>query len=127
MSIDYTECLLKLYPTLKFSIENNDINKFTTEENFTLPSNELFVQTQTEIDNNKALNILRNYRNFLLDYTYKYSLSDYPYRSEDLKNEWLTFRQQLRDLTTTENPTLDENGNLTNVNWPTYPDNGNYP
>ena len=127
MSIDYTECLLKLYPTLKFSIENNDINKFTTEENFTLPSNELFVQTQTEIDNNKALNILRNYRNFLLDYTDKYSLSDYPYRSEDLKNEWLTFRQQLRDLTTTENPTLDENGNLTNVNWPTYPDNGNYP
>lgn len=127
MSIDYAECLLKLYPKLKFSIEDNDINKLKIEDDIEIPSNELFLQTQIEINNEKPLKILRNYRDFLLNYTDKYSLSDYPHKSEDLKNEWLEFRQKLRDLTKTETPTLDENGNLINVNWPTYPDNGDYP
>ena len=31
------------------------------------------------------------------------------------------YRQALRDLPSTAEPTLDENGNLTNVPWPTKP------
>jgi hypothetical protein len=30
----------------------------------------------------------------------------------------IDYRQALRDLPETEDPQLDENGNLTNVNWP---------
>ena len=31
------------------------------------------------------------------------------------------YRQALRDITETQTPTLDENGQLTNVTWPTKP------
>lgn len=36
-------------------------------------------------------------------------------------NEWQTYRQALRDITT-QTPSLDENGNLTGINWPTPPE-----
>ncbi len=32
----------------------------------------------------------------------------------------IDYRQALRDLPETADPQLDENGNLTNVTWPTY-------
>jgi hypothetical protein len=32
----------------------------------------------------------------------------------------IDYRQALRDLPSTADPQLDENGNLTNVTWPTY-------
>jgi len=32
----------------------------------------------------------------------------------------IDYRQALRDLPATADPQLDENGNLTNVTWPTY-------
>ena len=34
----------------------------------------------------------------------------------------LDYRQALRDLPSTASPTLDENGQLTNVTWPTKPE-----
>ena len=37
--------------------------------------------------------------------------------------EWQTYLQQLRDLPANSEPQLDEFGNLTNVNWPTPPEN----
>lgn len=36
--------------------------------------------------------------------------------------EWKTYRQALRDLPSTASPSLDENGNLTGVTWPTKPE-----
>ena len=38
------------------------------------------------------------------------------------KAEWATYRQALRDLPSTASPSLDENGNLTGVTWPTKPE-----
>jgi len=32
------------------------------------------------------------------------------------------YRQALRDLPASANPTLDENGQLTNITWPTKPE-----
>ena len=37
--------------------------------------------------------------------------------------EWKTYRQALRDLPATAEPQLNEFGNLTNVEWPTPPEN----
>ena len=37
------------------------------------------------------------------------------------KEAWQTYRQALRDLPQNSTPELDENGELTNVTWPTPP------
>jgi len=40
--------------------------------------------------------------------------------SEAQKLEWQTYRQSLRDITT-QTPSLDSDGNLTGIIWPTRP------
>jgi hypothetical protein len=42
--------------------------------------------------------------------------------TEAKKEEWKTYRQTLRDLPSTADPKLDENGKLINVTWPTEPE-----
>ena len=37
-------------------------------------------------------------------------------------SDWKTYRQTLRDLPSKSEPQLDENGQLTNVTWPTKPE-----
>ena len=41
--------------------------------------------------------------------------------SDSKKAEWETYRQALRDLPLTANPTLDSDGNLQGVTWPDEP------
>ena len=38
-----------------------------------------------------------------------------------MTDDWKIYRQALRDLPSSASPTLDEQGNLTNVTWPTKP------
>jgi DNA phosphorothioation-dependent restriction protein DptG len=64
---------------------------------------------------------LRHERNIKLLETDKYSINDWPHASEEVKQAWVTYRQALRDLPSISTPQLDENGNLTNVTWPTPP------
>jgi hypothetical protein len=42
--------------------------------------------------------------------------------SNEIKQKWATYRQALRDLPANCNPSLDNNGNLTGVEWPTKPE-----
>ena len=65
--------------------------------------------------------ILRCERNKLLRNTDKYMISDFPHSSESKKNEWITYRQLLRDLPSTQTPELDDLGDLINITWPTPP------
>lgn len=37
------------------------------------------------------------------------------------KEDWKIYRQALRDLPSNSNPTIDANGNITNISWPTKP------
>ena len=67
-----------------------------------------------------AINILREYRDILLNLTDRYSLPDYPHSSDEIKQSWLTYRQSLRDITS-QTPDLDSNGNLIGITWPTDP------
>ena len=50
-----------------------------------------------------------------------YSIPDFGHASEEVKQAWLTYRQELRDLLSTSTPGLDENGQLTGVTWSTPP------
>lgn len=64
-----------------------------------------------------AMDLLRMQRNYLIAETDWRVLSDYPGSNQA---EWKTYRQALRDITT-QTPSLDENGELTGINWPNPP------
>jgi hypothetical protein len=63
-----------------------------------------------------AINLLRFKRNRLLAET------DWMANSDVTMSEgWRVYRQALRDLPNTQTPSLDENGQLTNITWPEKP------
>ena len=41
--------------------------------------------------------------------------------SDTKRQEWITYRQALRDITATQTPQIDEYGNLTNITYLTRP------
>ena len=52
------------------------------------------------------------------------ALTDWRFRSDLTPSQaWFDYCQALRDLPANSTPTLDENGQLTGVNWPTPPEN----
>jgi len=64
----------------------------------------------------RALNLLREQRNQLLAQSDWMAVSD-----RVMTQAQIDYRQALRDLPANSEPQLDENGNLTNVTWPTKP------
>jgi hypothetical protein len=62
-----------------------------------------------------AMDQLRMQRNSLLDQSDWMAVSD-----RTMTQAQIDYRQALRDLPQTADPQLDEQGNLTNVTWPTY-------
>ena len=73
----------------------------------------------TELRNAEPMRLLREERNRKLAETDWKDLPSYPGTDQE---EWRTYRQSLRDLPSTASPELDEQGNLTNVTWPTKPE-----
>jgi hypothetical protein len=94
------------------------------DDNFAKPHDEMYESalyklTYTEEARILAFNKLREERNVLLDKSDKYMTRDYPRKHE--VEDWIMYRQALRDLPRTARPTLDEDGNLTGVEWPAPP------
>ena len=68
------------------------------------------------------LSILRSQRNSLLSSSDIYMINDYPHKTESIKQEWIVYRQSLRDLPEVyPEPETDENDNLINVVFPDKP------
>ena len=72
-----------------------------------------------ELRNAEPMRLLREERNKKLSETDWRDLPSYPGTDQ---NDWRTYRQTLRDLPSNTEPQLDEQGNLTNVTWPTKPE-----
>jgi hypothetical protein len=94
------------------------------DDNFAKPHDEMYESalyklTYTEEARILAFNKLREERNVLLDKSDKYMTRDYPRKHE--VEDWIMYRQALRDLPRTARPILDEDGNLTGVDWPAIP------
>jgi len=68
----------------------------------------------------EAMTKLRSERDALFPSTDKYVMRDYPINDETFK-KWKRYRQHLRDLPAMSSPDLDEDGNLTGVEWPVAP------
>lgn len=84
----------------------------------TVPPTESEIQAKiTELQNAEPMRLLRLERDRKLSETDWWCCSDRtPTQAQ------LDYRQALRDLPSTASPSLDENGNLTGVTWPTKPE-----
>ena len=105
----------ELLPNANFSVEDNDYNKIIWRDDRVKPSLEAVEIKIAELKAAEPLRQLRKQRNQLLQQ------SDWMANSDvTMPTEWQTYRQALRDITT-QSPSLDSDGNLTGITWPTPP------
>ena len=71
---------------------------------------------KTELVNGEPMRLLRVERDRRLADTDWWAMSD-----RTMTTDQTTYRQALRDLPASATPSLDSNGNLTGVTWPTKP------
>jgi len=81
----------------------------------TPPSEEQIQAKIAELQAAEPMRLLRQQRNQLLQQSDWMAVSD-----RVMTQAQIDYRQALRDLPATADPQLDENGNLTNVTWPSY-------
>ena len=85
------------------------------------PTDEWYERELYKVTNAVAFNKLRDERNARLNESDKYMNPDYPHLFEMDFQTWMDYRHSLRILPDTAQPTLDEDGNLTGVEWPPVP------
>ena len=106
------EFLSSKYPKLIFGC-NGDTYESIAFESHNYPSKDVFLNDYEIWVNEKPLRQLRQQRNQLLAQSDWMAVSD-----RTMTQAQIDYRQALRDLPETADPQLDENGNLTNVTWP---------
>ena len=118
MSIQLEEAIFALCPNAKFSIIGYDYSGIKWRDERTQPTEAEIETKLAELTAAEPLRQLRIQRNQLLAATDWRMTTDYPYSDQA---EWASYRTSLRNLPESAEPTLDENGQLTNVDWPTAP------
>jgi hypothetical protein len=96
----------------------NNLKKENSEAEWVSQSGNIFksnVEILDSVIQESILDLLRIERNKLLQQTDWWVLPD-----RTATPAQLAYRQALRDLPANSTPTLDENGNLTGVEWPVY-------
>ena len=103
----------------KFEIKDTYSTLVWKDDIIPKPTEEEIQAKIVELEVAEPMRLLRQQRNQKLietDWT--------QYRDVTLSNDsdWQTYRQSLRDLPATTSPKLDDDGQLTNVTWPTKPE-----
>jgi len=86
-----------------------------------VPSWEQIQAKIAELEAAEPMRLLRMQRNRLLQESDWVTIKAYS-QGVEVSAEWKTYLQALRDLPENSEPSLDEQGNLTNVIWPTPPE-----
>lgn len=120
MKIYSGDAIKSLRPNAEFSVSETDgvrtINWLDSSQ--TQPTNDEINAEIKRLQELEAMTLLRHKRNNLL------ARSDWRANSDvTMSNEWKTYRQQLRDITKTANPKLNDNYDLdpSSITWPTEP------
>jgi len=114
MKYKIVDALNNLYDKPKYTVIDGKL--FSWEDERPQPTEEEIQAKIAELEAAEPLRLLRIQRNQLLQQT------DWRFRSDlTPSQEWIDYCQALRDLPANSEPQLDENGNLTNVNWPVPP------
>ena len=115
MMITKAEAILAINPTIQMVWHNDEI---TVTDGSVLPSESEIQAKIAELQAAEPMRLLRVERDRRI------ALTDWRFRSDlTPSQEWIDYCQELRDLPANSTPALDENGNLTGVNWPTPPEN----
>jgi hypothetical protein len=115
------QVLEKIFPGEPYTSDSTTWDSVVFENIAKPVDNTIYEYTLYKLTNVEAIKKMREERNLLLDQSDKYVIIDYPHRLElDIQN-WIDYRQALRNLPTTARPTLDEDGKLKDVEWPTVP------
>ena len=113
------DAVSSLCPNISFRVGSSydSIEFIDPPESFTPPSREEVEAKKAELEAAEPMRLLRQERNRRLAETDWMANSDVV-----MADDWKTYRQLLRDLPATQEPELDEQGNLTNVVWPEVPE-----
>ena len=110
-----------LFPGVPYTSDGTWESVILDGGNIVKPVDQVYEVELYKVANVEAIKKFREERNVLLDKSDKYMTKDYPHRLElDIQN-WVEYRRALRDLPATARPTLDEDGNLADVEWPVAP------
>ena len=107
----------QLDPTAGFELTKDNVLLNWNSSVRSQPTDEEIKKKLKELQNAEPMRLLREERNQRLTETDWMANSDVT-----MTDDWKTYRQALRDLPITASPQLDEQGNLTNVTWPTKPE-----
>lgn len=114
---DFVQIALKELGVSTFSF-GDTYDSLNLKDESQRPTEEQFNNKVNELKSKEPMRRLREKRSQLIAATDWRATVDYPGSDQA---EWLTYRQALRDLPANSTPSLDENGMLTNVTWPTPP------
>ena len=115
-----SQVLEKMFPGEPYTSDGTTWDSVVFE-NIVKPLDKTYEDTLYKLQNTDAIKKFREERNTLLDKSDKYMTSDYPHNLVKDIQDWKDYRQVLRNLPRTARPTLDADGNLTGVVWPTVP------
>jgi hypothetical protein len=116
------EAIEALNPSAKFVVLDDSVDKITWVESTTPIAKEDIEAKMTALASSNAMKELRFDRTVRLVES-DWSRLDDVGLSESKKAEWATYRQALRDLPSSANPSLNSDGTLNNssVTWPSKP------
>ena len=114
------DIMIALRPRNNWSVDGNIL--IWQDDIGLKPTPEEIEQKKQELIAELPMKRLRYKRDLLLKQSDKYSLPDWPHSDSSKRQEWLDYRNSLRNLPSTTTPQFDSNNNLINVTWPTKPD-----
>ena len=122
MSHKVKEAIEALNPSAKFVVLDDSVDKITWVESTTPIAKEDIEAKITALASSNAMKELRIERGVRLADSDWTRLDDVGL-SGSKKTEWATYRQALRDLPSSANPSLNSDGTLNNssVTWPSKP------
>ena len=122
MSYRVKEAIEAINSSAKFMIEGDSVDNITWLEGTTPIAKADIEAKMTALSSPKAAAALRFERNRLLSEC-DWTRMDDNGLSSSKKTEWATYRQALRDLPASANPTvnIDDELILSSVTWPTKP------
>ncbi len=101
----------------KFEIKDTYSTLVWKDDVIPKPTKEEIQAKIVELEVAEPMRLLRQERNRRISET------DWRFRSDlSPSQEWKDYCKALRDLPSTASPKLDDDGNLTNVTWPTKPE-----
>lgn len=110
------------YKKITYNEDNELYDNIEWDDTLVIPTKEEFNNKLKEIHLKYANKYMREQRNRLLDNSDKYIyITDWSFITEEKKQLWIEYRQKLRDLPNNNTPSFNENGYLTNIDWPIPP------